>query len=435
MRKSVLIALLVLLLVTPVAAAAELENGSFTAELNGFKIHYEVHGKGPVLMTLPNSWGLTLQGLRGLYRPIEDSYTMVYFDPRGMGESAPIRQDSDMGMAAVREDFDALRRHLKIDKANVIGWSNGAINLILLASEKPDTLDAAIFLHGACASTEDDDRQMAKDHPEAYGQYVKFFGGMANRKTPPKDVDLRLKKFYVEQAFPSLCADPAATRPKIADIYMDASFSYKHDLYSNKELSTYDFRDRLPRITARCLVIAGAKDLVPLPRGKGIADGIPGALLKVFKKSGHYSPVEEPEAFREALSAFFRDGANPKNRIVELEKWALDRWGNGDPDGFLSISDPDVTYFDPTLAKRMDGLAALKAYYEPVRGKVRTESWEMIDPKVEMSPDFAVLSFNLVTHAEGRESRWNCTEVYRMKDSTWRIVQTHWSRTQAFKAP
>ncbi len=53
----------------------ELETGSFTAKLNGFAIHYEVHGSGPVLMTVPNSWGLSLEGLRALYRPLEQHAT------------------------------------------------------------------------------------------------------------------------------------------------------------------------------------------------------------------------------------------------------------------------------------------------------------------------------------------------------------------------
>jgi len=35
--------------------ARNLKTGSFTTELNGFRIHYEVRGSGPVLMTVPNS--------------------------------------------------------------------------------------------------------------------------------------------------------------------------------------------------------------------------------------------------------------------------------------------------------------------------------------------------------------------------------------------
>src|SRR5512134_2959315 len=128
---------------TPPGALA---SGSFTAELNGFRIHYEVHGQGPVLMALTNSWGLSLPALRAMYRPLDEKLTLVYFDPRGMGGSAPVRQESDRGLAAVRADFQALRAHLKLDKVNAIGWSNGAINLIWLAREHPETLSSAIFV-------------------------------------------------------------------------------------------------------------------------------------------------------------------------------------------------------------------------------------------------------------------------------------------------
>ena len=125
-----------------------LENGSFTANLNGFDIHYEVHGQGPVLMTVPTPGGSRWRRSEALYSPLEETLTMVYFDPRGMGESGPIVEDSDMGMAAVRADFNALREHLGLESVNAIGWSNGAMNLIYLAAEYPETIDAAIFVHG-----------------------------------------------------------------------------------------------------------------------------------------------------------------------------------------------------------------------------------------------------------------------------------------------
>ena len=41
--------------------------------------------------------------------------------------------------------------------------------------------------------------------------------------------------------------------------------------------------------------------------------------------------------------------------IIALERAALDRWGAGDPSGYLEISAPDVTYFDPFLERRLDG--------------------------------------------------------------------------------
>jgi len=81
-----------------------------------------------VCFALPNSWGLSHNGLRILYRPLEEHLTMVYFDPRGMGQSADIQNDEGMLMATIRKDLDGLRAHLGLGKINIIGWSNGGMN-------------------------------------------------------------------------------------------------------------------------------------------------------------------------------------------------------------------------------------------------------------------------------------------------------------------
>ncbi len=116
--------------------------------------------------------------------------------------------------------------------------------------------------------------------------------------------------------------------------------------------------------------------------------------------------------------------------IVALETAALERWLSGDPSGFLEISDEDVVYFDPFLARRLDGLAALTDYYEDLRGKIRADRFEILNPKVQVLVDAAALTFNFASWSEGGEAtRWNCTEVYARRRDKWRIVQTHWSFT------
>ncbi len=117
--------------------------------------------------------------------------------------------------------------------------------------------------------------------------------------------------------------------------------------------------------------------------------------------------------------------------ILALERGALDRWGRGDPDGFLEISDPDVMYFDPFVPGRLDGRPALEELYATLRGKIHIDHYEMINPKVQVFGETAVLTFNFVSHRSEGAMHWNTTEVYRRRDGQWRIVHTHWSLTQA----
>jgi ketosteroid isomerase-like protein len=113
--------------------------------------------------------------------------------------------------------------------------------------------------------------------------------------------------------------------------------------------------------------------------------------------------------------------------IVALERAALDRWGKGDPDGYLALSADDVTYFDPFVQQRLDGIDALRAWYEQVRGKIRIDRDEIVNPKVQVIGDAAILSMQFVSHGSEGAKRWNCTEVYRRSGDEWKILHTHWS--------
>jgi Domain of unknown function (DUF4440) len=119
--------------------------------------------------------------------------------------------------------------------------------------------------------------------------------------------------------------------------------------------------------------------------------------------------------------------------IIAMEKAALARWGNGDPSGFLEISAPEVVYFNPYLASRLDGLDALIEDYEALRGTIFFDRFELINPLVQFVEDMAVLSFNYISYKDGQADRWNCTEVYRKTKGAWRIIQSHWSYTEVFK--
>jgi ketosteroid isomerase-like protein len=119
--------------------------------------------------------------------------------------------------------------------------------------------------------------------------------------------------------------------------------------------------------------------------------------------------------------------------IIAMERAALDRWGRGDPSGFLEICAPDVAYFDDTLEQRLDGLEALTRLYEAVRGKIHLDRYELLNPRVQLCGEAAVLTYNFVGYAAGNAHRWNCSEAYRRTPNNgWRIIHTHWSFTQPF---
>jgi len=123
-------------------------------------------------------------------------------------------------------------------------------------------------------------------------------------------------------------------------------------------------------------------------------------------------------------------GATIATKIVALERAALDRWGKGDPDGFLEINAQDVTYFDPFLDRRLDGLAALTAWYDQIRGKIKIDRDEIVNPRVLVIGDAAILTMQYVSRGSEGAMHWNCTEVYQRFGAEWKIVHSHWSFTK-----
>ena len=125
-----------------------------------------------------------------------------------------------------------------------------------------------------------------------------------------------------------------------------------------------------------------------------------------------------------------------KGELLALEQAALDRWIRADPDGYLGLYAPEITYFDPMRDKRLTGLPAMQEMVAPLRGMqlpFTTVRYEIIDPQVQQHGDVAILTFNVVNYgtlpnqSEKLLNRWNSTEVYSRVDGQWKIIHSHWS--------
>lgn len=125
-----------------------------------------------------------------------------------------------------------------------------------------------------------------------------------------------------------------------------------------------------------------------------------------------------------------------EEEVIALERSALDRWITGNPQGYLDLYAPDVTYFDPFRDKRVDGLQAIRTLVAPPKDfklPFTDPRYEMIDPKTERYGDLVLLTFNLVNYgklpgqSETVLARWNATEVYARVGGNWRILHSHWS--------
>jgi pimeloyl-ACP methyl ester carboxylesterase len=107
------------------------------ADVNGVKIWYATFGRGEPVILLhgglanANYWGNQVPALARRYR-------VIVMDSRGHGRST--RNAAPFGYDLMASDVIALMDHLKIPKAAIVGWSDGAILGLDIAIHHPERL-------------------------------------------------------------------------------------------------------------------------------------------------------------------------------------------------------------------------------------------------------------------------------------------------------
>jgi len=118
------------------------------ADINGFRMHYEVQGKGPPLVIahgLLSSIGM-MQLLGEVPQPLAEEFTVVTFDARAHGESGYTTDPSDYVWDSLADDMYQLFRHLGIESAHLGGSSMGGGTAMVFALKHPEMVRKIVLL-------------------------------------------------------------------------------------------------------------------------------------------------------------------------------------------------------------------------------------------------------------------------------------------------
>lgn len=106
------------------------------AEVNGLKLYYEVDGDGGTPLVLLHGGGSTIETSFGKVLPLlAKTRRVIAFEQQGHGHTADVDRPFSFDQSA--EDAVALLRHLGIQKADFLGYSNGGHVAISIAVKHP----------------------------------------------------------------------------------------------------------------------------------------------------------------------------------------------------------------------------------------------------------------------------------------------------------
>ena len=125
-----------------------LVTGDHFARINGIRIHYYISGKGPVCLLPSPGWGPSIQYLKSTLQPLENYFTIVYYDTRMSGESSGPADTTKYTSKDFMDDMDSLRTYLHQKKIWLMGHSAGGFQVLYYGIHHNDNLNGIIVLDG-----------------------------------------------------------------------------------------------------------------------------------------------------------------------------------------------------------------------------------------------------------------------------------------------
>jgi len=117
---------------------------------------------------------------------------------------------------------------------------------------------------------------------------------------------------------------------------------------------------------------------------------------------------------------------------ITRAQWAADMQGKSVADQTVALAD-DYTEFNPGFPVRIDGKAMNASIYEAQnRSGDKTLLGEMVNPKVQVYGDVAILTYNYVGVSQAKDGKTDnvlakSTRVYAKTGGQWKLVHANFA--------
>ena len=246
---------------------------------DGVRLYYEVYGAGEPLLVVHGNGG-SIADLAAQIAYFRRRYQVIAMDSRDQGKSAD--SPDKITYEKMTDDLAALLDHLKARPVNVLGWSDGGIEALLLAVRHPAKVKKVAAMAANFNPTE------SALWPEVIALVKKLMADVpaAERDTPQGRRELKVTGMMLEEP--------------------------------NVDLK------RLEAITAPALILASDHDLIRDEHTLDIYHHLPNSQLIIFPNALHTIPFDDPPTFNAAVEKFFRTPFAKKDRIADTLK-SLDK--------------------------------------------------------------------------------------------------------------
>lgn len=267
----------------------------------GFDLYYRSLGEGQAVLLLSGGPGDDCDYLMPVASEIAKYSHAILLEQRGTGRSLPPQVDkSTMNLALSLEDFEALRKHLNVERWTIIGHSAGGILAMDYAAAYPERVDKLILLDSA---------------PVAFEYLTAFEDNLLDRMTlEDRERLATLEKMDSPQSRAEVASLEAKglffdrkTGEQLAGELSQAWHAdVGHLLGPEITAPGYDLRPRLKDFNRPVLVLHGRQDPMDPWMAYQTSAAFSNSTLHFIDRAGHFPWFDQPKEFNAVLDNFLQ---------------------------------------------------------------------------------------------------------------------------------
>lgn len=238
---------------------------------DGIDFYYEVYGEGEPLLLI-HADGLSIGSFAAQIDHFRDHYQVIAMDSRSQGKSGD--GPEKITYEIMTDDLDALLDHLGTGPVNVLGWSDGGIEGLLLGIRHPEKV-AKLAVMAANLNP-------AGLRPEALDMIHDMLQTAEASDAPQSKRDAKLAQMMLDE-------------PNIQPEALEA-------------------------ITVPTLVMASDHDVIKDEHTLEIYHHLPNGELCIFPNATHAIAYDDPVLFNSTVERFLETPYIKKDRIEDLVK-------------------------------------------------------------------------------------------------------------------
>jgi 3-oxoadipate enol-lactonase len=244
-------------------------------------LHYSDEGSGPAIVCLHSLAGSARMWDGLAAAAVAQGWRVVRFDARQHGRSADC---GGFGIERNAQDALDLLDHLKIDRFHAVGISMGGQTAMHMALSQPERIGALVLANTSAGANPGGDRRVAG--------VVSRVGELGYPAFAAEYVESRMAKGRNAPGYAAYLADALAAGPE----------GYEAALRS---IVVQDLVAAIPAIRHPALLIAADSDPSTTPEMmRRLGEGLPRAEYVELQDAGHFSCLDQPAAFQDAVLRF-----------------------------------------------------------------------------------------------------------------------------------